>query len=261
MIDAHYDKVRVEDRVITLALMIAHGVNGNGSREILAVEPMFDESEDSWRAFFQKLKKRGLRRVGLCISDAHAGIQAAVKKELLGRSWQRCKVHFMRNILGAEVPHKEKAPLRGPSETDLAPAGQEERPAGGGTAGPGIRGSFSRRHPLSRGRARGLAPVLQLSGDRSQEDLVDEHVGANRSGRSGAGAGWSGSSPRSSPGSGWTLAISWNTRKTGRPIGAISNGRRSRRPWNTTGSSWQHRQQAEESYMMAPKLRTPLTRP
>jgi putative transposase len=107
IIDAHYDKVRVEDRVITLALMIAHGVNGNGSREILAVEPMFDESEDSWREFFRKLKKRGLRRVCLCVSDAHAGIQAAVKKELLGASWQRCKVHFMRNIL-AKVPHKEK---------------------------------------------------------------------------------------------------------------------------------------------------------
>jgi putative transposase len=110
MIDAHYDKVRVEDRVITLALMIAHGVNSQGAREILAVEPMFDESEDSWRAFFQKLKQRGLRRVGLCISDAHAGIQAAVRKELLGTSWQRCKVHFMRNIL-ARVPHKEKGRL------------------------------------------------------------------------------------------------------------------------------------------------------
>jgi putative transposase len=106
-IDAHYDKVRVEDRVMTLALLIAHGVNGTGMREILAVEPMFDESEDSWREFFRKLKKRGLRRVCLCVSDAHAGIQAAVKKELLGASWQRCKVHFMRNIL-AKVPHKEK---------------------------------------------------------------------------------------------------------------------------------------------------------
>jgi putative transposase len=106
-IDAHYDKVRVEDRVMTLALLIAHGVNSSGMREILAVEPMFDESEDSWREFFRKLKKRGLRRVCLCVSDAHAGIQAAVKKELLGASWQRCKVHFMRNIL-AKVPHKEK---------------------------------------------------------------------------------------------------------------------------------------------------------
>lgn len=106
-VDAHYDKVRVEDRVITLALMIAHGVNSAGVREILAVEPMFDESEDSWREFFRKLKKRGLRSVSLCVSDAHSGIQAAVKKELLGSSWQRCKVHMMRNIL-AKVPHKEK---------------------------------------------------------------------------------------------------------------------------------------------------------
>lgn len=107
-IDALYDKVRVEDQVVTLALMIAHGVNSAGNREILAIEPMFDESEDSWREFFRKLKSRGLRKVCLVISDAHSGIQAAVKKELVGTSWQRCKVHFMRNIL-AKVPHKEKA--------------------------------------------------------------------------------------------------------------------------------------------------------
>ena len=87
--------------------MIACGVNPAGSREILAVEPMFDESEDSWRVFFRKLKARGMKRTALCISDAHAGIQAAVRKEWLGASWQRCKVHFMRNIL-AKVPHKEK---------------------------------------------------------------------------------------------------------------------------------------------------------
>jgi putative transposase len=107
-IDALYDKVRIEDRVVSLALMIAHGVNKAGEREILAIEPMFDETEDSWRAFFRKLKGRGLKRLSLCISDAHAGIQAAVRKEWLGTSWQRCKVHFMRNIL-AKVPHKEKA--------------------------------------------------------------------------------------------------------------------------------------------------------
>jgi len=106
-IDAHYDQVRIEDRVVTMALMIAPGVSSSGTREILAVEPMFDESADSWREFFRLLKKRGLKRVSLCISDAHAGLQAAVKKELLGASWQRCKVHFMRNIL-AKVAHKEK---------------------------------------------------------------------------------------------------------------------------------------------------------
>jgi transposase-like protein len=101
-IDALYDKVRVEEKVVTLALMIAHGVSSSGNREILAIEPIFDESEDSRRAFFRKLKQRGLKRVCLCISDAHAGIQATVKKELVGASWQRCKVHFMRNILAKE---------------------------------------------------------------------------------------------------------------------------------------------------------------
>jgi transposase-like protein len=107
-IDALYDKVRVDGKVISMALMIAYGVNKAGSRQILAVEPMFDESEDSWRAFFRNLKSRGLKRICLCISDASLGIQAAVRKEWLGASWQRCKVHFMRNIL-AKVTHREKA--------------------------------------------------------------------------------------------------------------------------------------------------------
>ena len=106
-IDALYQKVRVEGRVVSVAVMIAGAVNQAGKREILAVEPMFDESEDSWRVFFRKLKARGMKRTALCVSDAHAGIQAAVRKEWLGASWQRCKVHFMRNIL-ARVPHKEK---------------------------------------------------------------------------------------------------------------------------------------------------------
>lgn len=106
-IDALYQKVRVDGRVVSVAVMIACGVNPAGSREILAVEPMFDESEASWCLFFRKLKARGMKRTALCISDAHAGIQAAVRREWLGASWQRCKVHFMRNIL-ARVPHREK---------------------------------------------------------------------------------------------------------------------------------------------------------
>ena len=107
-IDALYQKVRVEGRVVSVAVMIACGVNPSGTREILAVEPFYDESEDSWRVFFRKMKTRGMKRTALCVSDAHAGIQAAVRKEWLGASWQRCKVHFMRNIL-AKVPHREKS--------------------------------------------------------------------------------------------------------------------------------------------------------
>ena len=107
-IDALYEKVRVDGRVISIALMIAYGINSEGKREILAVEPMYDESEAYWREFFRKMKARGAEKICLCISDAHLGIQNALKKEWIGCSWQRCKVHFMRNIL-ARVPHREKA--------------------------------------------------------------------------------------------------------------------------------------------------------
>jgi len=90
------------------AMMIAYGVGMDGKREVLAIEPFFSESNESWRAFFKKLKHRGLEKCALVISDAHQGIQNAVKTEMTGSSWQRCKVHFMRNIL-AYVRPKSKA--------------------------------------------------------------------------------------------------------------------------------------------------------
>jgi transposase-like protein len=65
-IDVHYDKGRIEDRVATLALMTAHGVSSSGTREILAVEPMYDESEDPWREFFRLLKKRVSMGTKMC---------------------------------------------------------------------------------------------------------------------------------------------------------------------------------------------------
>ena len=107
-IDALYEKVRDNGKVISMALMLAYGVNREGKREILAIEPMYDESEASWREFFRKLKQRGVRKICLCVSDAHLGIQNALRKEWIGSSWQRCKVHFMRNIM-ARVPHRDKA--------------------------------------------------------------------------------------------------------------------------------------------------------
>jgi len=109
-IDAIYEKVRVEGKVESVAVMVAYGVDMEGQREVLAVEPMWEESEDTWREFMKGLKRRGLKRVWMVISDAHRGIQAAVKKEWLGTVWQRCKVHFMRNIL-ARVPHRDKKRL------------------------------------------------------------------------------------------------------------------------------------------------------
>lgn len=106
-IDALYEKIRDNQSVINMAILIVKGINIEGKCEILAIEPMYDESAESWGFLFEKMKKRGLEKVWLIVSDAHKGIQKAVKEHFLKSSWQRCKVHFMRNIL-AHIPHKAK---------------------------------------------------------------------------------------------------------------------------------------------------------
>ena len=105
--DALYEKVRYDGRVVSMAVQLVCGVNEAGMREVLAVEPMLEESRESYAQLFAKLKERGLQTPALVISDAHAGLVAAIRECFLGASWQRCKVHFMRNIL-AHVPQKEK---------------------------------------------------------------------------------------------------------------------------------------------------------
>jgi putative transposase len=93
--------------VCNMAVHVVCGVNLDGKREVLAIEPMYEESETSYTALFERLKKRGLKNVWLVVSDAHQGLISAVQKSFVGCSWQRCKVHFMRNIL-AYIPAKEK---------------------------------------------------------------------------------------------------------------------------------------------------------
>ena len=107
-VDALYEKIRSNGRVVSTAIMIAYGVGLDGKREVLAIEPFYSESNESWRAFFKKLKERGLKKCALVVSDAHQGIQNAVKNELTGCSWQRCKVHFMRNILAYVSPKSKE---------------------------------------------------------------------------------------------------------------------------------------------------------
>jgi putative transposase len=107
-VDALYEKIRHDGRVISMAVLVVAGITSEGTRDILTVEPMLRESEETYRHLFEGLKKRGLEDVWLCISDSHQGLKAAIMKTFLGASRQRCKVHFMRNIL-AHIPHKEKA--------------------------------------------------------------------------------------------------------------------------------------------------------
>jgi transposase-like protein len=97
-IDATYLKVRRGGRIVSVAVIIAVGVNGDGRREVLGMEIGASEAEAIWTEFLRKLTRRGLRGVKLVVSDAHEGIKAAVSKVLCA-TWQRCRVHFMRKVL------------------------------------------------------------------------------------------------------------------------------------------------------------------
>ena len=97
-LDATYLKVRRGGRIVSTAVAIAIGVNGDGRREVLGLDICPSEAETFWSEFLRKLARRGLRGVKLVISDAHEGLKGAVAK-VLGASWQRCRVHFMRNAL------------------------------------------------------------------------------------------------------------------------------------------------------------------
>jgi transposase-like protein len=102
-LDATYCKARVNRRVVSQAVVIATGVAADGRREVLGFAVGDSEDGAFWTAFLRSLKARGLTGTQLVISDAHAGLKGAIEAVLLGAAWQRCRVHFMRNVL-ARVP-------------------------------------------------------------------------------------------------------------------------------------------------------------
>ena len=97
-LDATYVKVRRAGRIVSAAVIVAVGANTEGRREVLGLAVGPSEAEPFWTDFLRSLVRRGLRGVKLVISDAHQGLKAAVAK-VLGATWQRCRVHFMRNAL------------------------------------------------------------------------------------------------------------------------------------------------------------------
>ena len=97
-LDATYVKARRDGRVVSVAVIVAVGVNGDGRREVLGLTVGASEAETFWTDFLRKLARRGLRGVKLVVSDAHEGLKAAIAK-VLNATWQRCRVHFMRNAL------------------------------------------------------------------------------------------------------------------------------------------------------------------
>ncbi|MFE9957088.1 IS256 family transposase [Micromonospora sp. NPDC005299] len=102
-LDATYCKARVNRRVVSQAIVVATGVRADGWREVLGFAVGDSEDGAFWTAFLRSLKARGLGGVQLVISDAHTGLKQAISAVLLGAAWQRCRVHFLRNVL-AQVP-------------------------------------------------------------------------------------------------------------------------------------------------------------
>ena len=101
--DATYIKARVRGRVVSRAVVVATGVRSDGTREVLGIDIGDSEAGPFWTAFFRSLRARGLTGVQLVISDHHSGLKAAIEASFIGASWQRCRVHFVRNAL-ARVP-------------------------------------------------------------------------------------------------------------------------------------------------------------
>ena len=139
--DATFCKVRVGAHVVSQALVVATGVSIEGTREVLGTAVGDSESFEFWREFLAGLKSRGLGGVHLVISDAHAGLKAAVAQQFSGSSWQRCRVHFMRNLHGA-VAAKHAPAVTAAVKTVFAHTDPAEVAAQWDTVADSLAGSF-----------------------------------------------------------------------------------------------------------------------
>jgi transposase-like protein len=102
-LDATYVQAHQGARVVSKAVVVATGVTGSGEREVLGLAVGDSEDGTFWTAFLRSLRSRGLAGVRLVISDAHEGLKGAIAQVMLGAAWQRCRVHFLRNVL-ARIP-------------------------------------------------------------------------------------------------------------------------------------------------------------
>jgi transposase-like protein len=123
-LDARYERVRVDGRVVSNAVVIAYGVRDTGEREVLGVDVGASEDGEFWKQFLRSLVERGLNGVQLVISDAHAGLKKAIQAVLGGAAWQRCRVHFMRNAL-ARVSKKAQPLISATLKTIFAQPNQK----------------------------------------------------------------------------------------------------------------------------------------
>ena len=109
VLDAHYERARVGDRVLPCAVLVAVGVLPDGRRQVLGVACACSEAEANWREFLFALQRRGMHAVRYAVSDDHAGLKAALATCLPGVAWQRCQFHLVRNALH-KVPRIDQRP-------------------------------------------------------------------------------------------------------------------------------------------------------
>lgn len=104
-VDAMYIKVRENSRVVSKAVYIATAICEDGKRHVLGFDVDHEESYEAWKDFLHRLRNRGLQPPKLVISDAHSGLKKAIQREFIGTSWQRCTVHFKKNVID-QMPKK-----------------------------------------------------------------------------------------------------------------------------------------------------------
>jgi putative transposase len=107
IVDARYEKVRIDHQILSQGVLLITGISEDGYRELLTVQIAQSESEASWADVFRHLKARGLHGVRLVVSDDHTGLKRAIARHFQGAAWQRCQVHFCRNLLDC-LPRKER---------------------------------------------------------------------------------------------------------------------------------------------------------
>ena len=159
-LDATYHKVRIDGRVVSQATVVAIGVTLDGERQVLGIDVGASEDRGFWTAFLRSLVKRGLTGVRLVISDAHEGLKQAISTVLSGAAWQRCRVHFMRNLL-ATVPQAMREPIAAIVRTIFAQ--------------PDHASALTQLHKVSEGLRARFAQAAALLEDAAEDILAHKH--------------------------------------------------------------------------------------
>jgi putative transposase len=124
-VDARYEKARVGHRIVSQGVLVVSAVREDGFREIVGITVADTESEATYQELFRSLKARGLGGVELVVSDDHEGLKAAVSRHFQGASWQRCQVHYTRNLLGM-VGHPRRKELAADLRAIFAATSREQ---------------------------------------------------------------------------------------------------------------------------------------